>query len=211
MVGIPVVLNLWLLRAQSRPVQNWNDGAVHVALIRRAWSAWSAGQFPIDAWLDSFTTGFPVFHHYQTLPHVLMGLVGGAVGPARAYSWSLYLLLAAWPISVYLGGRLMGWSRSGGGRRRLPRPVVGEQDGDLRRLEAGRHPGLRIRELHLGRVGRRVDPALGHVAAALGLGAGLAGGGPQRLLRPGRSHQRARRSPATSSPATWPSPPWPPG
>ena len=110
-MGAPVVLNLWILRAQARPVQNWGDGAVHVALIRRAWSVWSGGDIPVDAWLNTFTTGFPVFHHYQSLPHALMGVVAGAVGPQKAYSWSLYLLLASWPISVYIGGRLMGWSK----------------------------------------------------------------------------------------------------
>ena len=41
--------------------------------------------------------------------------VRGARRPARAtrrtYLWILYLLLALWPISVYLGARLLGWDR----------------------------------------------------------------------------------------------------
>jgi len=128
-VGAPVVLNLWILRAQARSVQNWGDGAVHVALIRRAWSAWSGGDIPIDAWLNTFTTGFPVFHHYQTLPHVLMGVVAGVVGPQTAYSWSLYVLLASWPISVYIGGRLMRWSKWEAGTAAFLAPLLVTKSG----------------------------------------------------------------------------------
>jgi len=33
------------------------------------------------------------------------------VGPDVAFRWTLYLLLAAWPVSVYLGARLFGAGR----------------------------------------------------------------------------------------------------
>src|SRR5207237_7539976 len=31
--------------------------------------------------------------------------------PQTAYLWFLYVLLALWPVSVYLGARLLGWGR----------------------------------------------------------------------------------------------------
>ena len=33
------------------------------------------------------------------------------IGPQQAFSWTLYLLLALWPLSIYWAGRLLGWSR----------------------------------------------------------------------------------------------------
>ena len=44
---------------------------------------------------------------------MITGLAGIAVGPDAAFRWSLYLLLCAWPLSVYLGARLFGISRWG--------------------------------------------------------------------------------------------------
>src|SRR5262249_13995545 len=51
------------------------------------------------------------FHHYQSLPHTLTAyaaLLTGA-GDQTTYLWTLYLLLALWPIAVYLGARLLEW------------------------------------------------------------------------------------------------------
>lgn len=124
LVGVPVVLNLWLLRAQRLPVQNSNDGAFHVAIIREAQRLLSAGHTPFDGWFSGLTTGFPVFHHYQTLPHAISGFLATLFGAERTYSWSLYLLLASWPIAVYLGGRLMGWDRWQAGIAAFLSPLI---------------------------------------------------------------------------------------
>jgi hypothetical protein len=41
----------------------------------------------------------------------LTGLVATAIGSDLAYSWTLYLLMALWPLSVFAGGRLLGLGR----------------------------------------------------------------------------------------------------
>ena len=42
---------------------------------------------------------------------MISGLVGTVVNPDTVFRWSLYLLLALWPITVYWSGRLFGLSR----------------------------------------------------------------------------------------------------
>ena len=53
------------------------------------------------------------FHHYQSLPQTLTAFAARATGASDqgTYLWILYLLLALWPISVYLGARLLDWDR----------------------------------------------------------------------------------------------------
>src|SRR5205807_444830 len=50
----------------------------------------------------------PQFVHYQPLPALLTGVLGLVVGPNVAFGWTLYLLFAMWPVSVYCLSRLMG-------------------------------------------------------------------------------------------------------
>ena len=79
------------------------------AMIRAAGRKFASGRIPLDMWFPFLSTGSANFHQYQSLPHIVTGLFAAAVGGNRAYTWSLYLLLALWPISVYLGARLLGW------------------------------------------------------------------------------------------------------
>jgi hypothetical protein len=55
---------------------------------------------------------------------MLAGLAGIAVGPDAAFRWSLYLLLCAWPLSVYLGARLFGISRWGAAAASVMSPFL---------------------------------------------------------------------------------------
>jgi hypothetical protein len=68
--------------------------------------------------------GFPMLHHYQTLPHIISGALATVFGVRSTYAWSLYLLLASWPIAVYVGGRLMGWDRWQSGFAALISPLI---------------------------------------------------------------------------------------
>src|SRR5207302_4562676 len=106
---VPVGFNLWVLRAEARVVENLNDGSLHAAMIRAAGRAFSSFRIPLDIWLPVLSTGSPNFHQYQSLPHIVTGLFAAVFGGDRAYSWSLYLLLALWPVAVYAGSRLLGW------------------------------------------------------------------------------------------------------
>ena len=51
--------------------------------------------------------GSPQFLHYQSLPSMLSGVIGTFADPDTVFRWSLYLLLALWPITVYWSGRLL--------------------------------------------------------------------------------------------------------
>ena len=110
-VGIVVLFNLVVLRAEARPVQNLNDASVHRSMIAWASDRIEEGHLPLDGWYPDLTLGSSRFHHYQSLPHVLTGLLALAIGSERALSWTMYLGIALWPIAVYAGGRLLGWDR----------------------------------------------------------------------------------------------------
>lgn len=111
LVALVVAFNLWVLRAETTPVPNLNDGSVHRSMIGWAEQRWSDGHLPLDGWYPALALGSSRFHRYQSLPHVATGLVATVTGSDRAYSWSLYLLLASWPLSVFAGGRLLGLGR----------------------------------------------------------------------------------------------------
>ena len=134
------------------------------------------------------------FHHYQSLPHTLTAYTARVTGAGdeSTYLWIQYLLLALWPISVYLAARLLDWEQvdCGGRGRRLA------ADRQRTRLR------LRARQLHLAGV-RRLLAAVGDVAASDRLGTDVARGRARAgTTRPRRQRSRSR-SRATSSPATW--------
>jgi hypothetical protein len=110
-VGIVVLFNLVVLRAEARPVQNLNDASVHRSMIAWASDRIEEGHLPLDGWYPDLVLGSSRFHHYQSLPHVLTALLALAIGSERALSWTMYLGMALWPIAVYAGGRLLGWER----------------------------------------------------------------------------------------------------
>jgi hypothetical protein len=123
-VGLAVVFNLWALRAESTPVQNLNDGTVHRSMIWWAEQRWSSGHLPLDGWYPQLALGSSRFHHYQSLPHVLTGLLAIPIGSDAAYSWTLYLGLALWPVSVFAGGRLLGLGRWRSAAAALVSPLI---------------------------------------------------------------------------------------
>jgi len=108
-VSVVVLFNLIVLRAEARPVQNLNDASVHRSMIAWAEDRWREGHLPFDGWYPDLSLGSSRFHHYQSFPHVLTGLVAVPLGSERALAWTLYLGLAFWPFAVYAGGRLLGW------------------------------------------------------------------------------------------------------
>lgn len=108
-----VVWNLVNLRAETLAVPYLDDSSVHEQMVRFATLQLESGHFPLTTWFPYLGLGSPQFLHYQSLPAMLTGLVGIIVGPDPAYRWSLYLLLCAWPLSIYLAARLFGISRWG--------------------------------------------------------------------------------------------------
>jgi hypothetical protein len=110
-VAAAVGWNLASLRALTLGVTYLNDGSLHEQMVRFATVQLRAGHLPLTSWFPFLGEGSPQFLHYQSLPAIMTGLVGLAVGPDVAFRWSLYLLLSLWPISVYLSARAFGAGR----------------------------------------------------------------------------------------------------
>jgi hypothetical protein len=123
-VGAVVAWNLVNLRAETVAVPYLDDSSVHEQMVRFATLQFQAGHLPLTSWFPYLGLGSPQFLHYQSLPAMLTGLVGILVGPDPAFRWSLYILLCAWPISVYVGARLFGISRWGAAAAAAMSPLL---------------------------------------------------------------------------------------
>jgi hypothetical protein len=110
-VAAAVGWNLVNLRALTLGVAYGDDSSVHEQMVRFATAQLRAGHLPLTSWFPFLGEGSPQFLHYQSLPAILTGLAGLAVGPDVAFRWSLYLLLSLWPVSVYLAARAFGAGR----------------------------------------------------------------------------------------------------
>ena len=110
----PIAWNLVNLRAETRAVAYLNDSSVHEQMVRFAELQFRAGHLPLTSWWPYLGLGSPQFLHYQSLPAMLTGLAGLAVGPDVAFRWTLYFLLSLWPLSIYLAARLLGADRWSG-------------------------------------------------------------------------------------------------
>src|SRR5580765_6806965 len=128
LVGVAVAFNLWTLRAEFLNVWYLNDAGIHQSMVRWAALRMREGHLPFDGWYPYLSLGASRFHHYQSLPHILTGALSVALG-AATFRWSLYLLLAAWPISVYAGARLLGLSRWPAAAAALISPLLASAPG----------------------------------------------------------------------------------
>ncbi len=111
LVLIAVAYNLWELRAQSLSVEYANDLGMHLQMITIAKDVLSTGKFPLGQWYPYLSLGSPFFVQYQSFSAILTGALGELIGVHHAIAFTLYLLLALWPICVYWSGRLLGWER----------------------------------------------------------------------------------------------------
>jgi hypothetical protein len=110
-VAAAVGWNLVNLRALTLGIAYGDDSSVHEQMVRFATARLRAGHSPLTSWFPFLGEGSPQFLHYQSLPAILTGVAGLAVGPNAAFRWSLYLLLSLWPVSIYLAARLFGAGR----------------------------------------------------------------------------------------------------
>lgn len=109
-VGAAVLFGLVVLWPETTDVWYLNDSAVHRSMVGWAADRVREGHLPFDGWYPYLSMGASRFHHYQSLPHIATGSLSVLTG-AATYRWSLYLLLATWPIAVYAGARLLGLGR----------------------------------------------------------------------------------------------------
>jgi len=111
LVALAVAWGLWELRPELRAVPYLDDSSLHQQMVRVAASRIRQGHLPLTSWFPYLGLGSPQYLHYQSLPSMAAGVIGTVFDPDTVFRWSLYLLLALWPITVYWGGRLFGLGR----------------------------------------------------------------------------------------------------
>ncbi len=111
LVALAIGWGLWELRPELRAVPYLDDSSLHQQMVRFAADRLREGHQPLTSWFPYLGLGSPQFLHYQSLPATLSGAVGTAFDPDTVFRWSLYLLLALWPVSVYWSARLFGLTR----------------------------------------------------------------------------------------------------
>lgn len=118
----PIALAAWiaallaLLFATVRwPEPFQNDCVLHFGLIRAIVTAPERGQSILDPWVGTWTMGFPAFHYYQNLPHLIVvalwKLSLGGLSLVRAFQVTAWLAVATLPWPVYLAARWTGFGR----------------------------------------------------------------------------------------------------
>ena len=119
LVVVSCVFSLVILRQETTPANNLNDSSFHLEMVRWADHQIAEGRVPLDGWFPDLSLGSSFFHHYQSLPYTLTAYVARITPSAltTTYLWILYLMLALWPISVYLGARLLELGAMAGGAR----------------------------------------------------------------------------------------------
>ncbi len=127
-VAAAVLFGLVVLWPEQRDVWYLNDASVHRSMVTWATDRIRDGHLPFDGWYPYLSLGASRFHHYQSLPHILTGTVSLLTG-AATFRWSLYLLLAFWPVSVYAGARLFGLGRLPAAAAALLSPLLSSTPG----------------------------------------------------------------------------------
>ncbi len=130
LVGLAVGFGLYELTCELQPVAYLNDSAFHTEMVGFAAQRLREGHDPLTSWFSPINLGSPAYLHYQSLPSIItaaLSLTG--LGTAHAYEWTLYLLLATWPISVYAGARLFGLPRWGAAAAAALSPLMASTPG----------------------------------------------------------------------------------
>jgi hypothetical protein len=101
-----VAFNLWhLFPETSGGATPGNDRMFHLLLIESAVDAIIHGNDITDPWQGTMSMGFPIFHHYQHLPHVAVALIHMLtfkIFPViDMMQWATYLILSLFPLSIY--------------------------------------------------------------------------------------------------------------
>ena len=116
LAGLGLIVVWWLgsLRDQLRAARTLNDSTFHMQMVRWAEEQLRDGRIPFDGWFPDLTLGSAFFHYYQSLPYNLTALFS-LVMPGdtdQTFRWSLYILLATWPLIIYASARLLQLSRA---------------------------------------------------------------------------------------------------
>ena len=90
-----------------------SDMVMHLLLSETVVSAMVEGWNVTDVWEGSMGMGHPVFHYYQHLPHLIVGLINvvafDAISVGNILIWSTYILISLFPLSMYVSLRRFGF------------------------------------------------------------------------------------------------------
>ncbi len=113
LLGLALIVNAILLwpevRIERVPV---NDLSFHIAASQRLADSLSTGDSFLDPWVSQWALGFPLWHFYQPLPHMVAGLwltmTSHFTSAPASFAVLYYLLMVVLPASTYFGARLFG-------------------------------------------------------------------------------------------------------
>jgi hypothetical protein len=114
-VAVPTLFTaIGLLSELTIPVPSVNDDNFHFLLIQNASDALSSGRSIFDHIVPQTETGFPQFLYYQQLPALavvgLQRLSFGALDLLTTFNLVRYVLLVAFPLTVFVSMRTMRFS-----------------------------------------------------------------------------------------------------
>lgn len=114
LVAFAVLFNAVFLLPEltSRP-PDLNDSVLHYLNLQRTSEAIRDFQDPTDPWLSQIGLGYPMFHSYQHLPYLLPAAVHVLTNLPLEWLFHFvnYVLLCAFPVSIYWSMRRLGFAR----------------------------------------------------------------------------------------------------
>lgn len=124
-VGGACLFSLLTLTGELTTAAPPNDELVHLEMVRWAVQQIHEGHLlPLDGWFPYLSMGDAQFSHYQSLPHLITAYFSIVFGVDASVRWAGYLLFALFPISVYTGSRMLGWSSWAAGSAALLTPLL---------------------------------------------------------------------------------------
>ena len=129
LVIVPIIFNLHGLWPTLSPVFYADDSSIHIVSTRFAANAFSSGAIPSFEWFPWLNLGSSRLLHYQPGASMVTGLTGLVVSPGTAYRLWLFVLMALWPIPVYLSVRILRLSPTAAGIAALLSPAISSNIG----------------------------------------------------------------------------------
>jgi Bacterial membrane protein YfhO/6-pyruvoyl-tetrahydropterin synthase related domain len=91
-----------------------NDNVFHYALTLSMQREFAAGGNILDHWVPYWSMGYPVFHHYQHIPHLIIvaiyNIFYGQIPLFLIFRFFTYILLVLYPLVLYFSLRRMRFS-----------------------------------------------------------------------------------------------------
>jgi len=114
LVFFAIVFNaVFLLGEVTVSTFSLNDEVLHLTATQEASSTLRQNLDPTDFWFMQIGLGFPIFHYYQLLPHIVLAgldqVTSSFLPLPRLVDISRYLLLVFFPLSVFWAMRRFGF------------------------------------------------------------------------------------------------------